>query len=301
MTALFVKVDLEDALWVLDNIRYTERPPDARCTLELTAAMMDGRLQRYTQRAWAARWHCSRGKVRSIAAKVAATCWPGHQWTTQGPPKDQWGTTLGLSFQHLTSQSVTTQGPPKDHPRTYTCALPLKKERPKKEEEQQSAKPLTAKQQEALQGLDCLRTLRTELHQKAMGKATRGKWVAGKASEKATLAKIARFLGEVREADIHPKPLAALEALARWAYLAPGAAWLRNGSDPLGHALGGKANDPSKRMERAVAALDWVDGGQAARSPQKPAKGNAGGLSFRERLTQQQPNERVYVNAPEMT
>ena len=272
MTTLFVKVALDDALWVLDNVRYTERPPDARCTLELTAAMMDGRLHRYTQRAWAARWHCSRGKVRSIASKVAATCWPVHQWTTQGPPKDQWGTTLGQSFQHLTTQGGTTQGPPKDRPVTYARASSIKKEEGKKEEEQQGAqapasvstpKAKTPKALEAEQGLECLRTLRGELHQAATGKRHTANWGKG-AAGKVLARKIARLLDECRGRELDPLPC--LEALARWVYGAPGADWLRSRSSPLVDALGGNALTRASRVDDALA---WVAGGQVESRPTK--------------------------------
>jgi len=298
MTTLFVKVALDDALWVLDNVRYTERPPDARCTLELTAAMMDGRLHRYTQRAWAARWNCSRGKVRSIASKVAATCWPVHQWTTQGPPKDQWGTTLGQSFQHLTTQGGTTQGPPKDHSVTYARASSIKKEEGKKEEEQPAAqapvytpKSKSPKAMEADQGLACLRTLRGELHQGATGKRHTANW--GKGAAGAVLSrKVARLLDECRGRELDPLPC--LEALARWVYGAPGADWLRSRSAPLVDALGGNALTRASRVDDALA---WVEGGQAKSSPIK--SGGKPGQGWLDKLSQKQDGpERRVVNQP---
>lgn len=269
MSLPFIKVRCSEWLdraslagWTLDN-----RAPVLWVDMDLAILTASGRLEDLSVRDLSTRW----GWPRSTTARKVKQG-VGRIWDSSGTEVGQQRDTPA-QVQPANSDGVGTPvGQKRDTCGTHARSSLENEETTKSKREQQSAKPLTAKQQEALQGLDCLRTLRTELHQKAMGKATRGKWAAGKASEKATLAKIARFLGEVREADIHPEPLAALEAMGRWAYLAPGAAWLRNGSDPLGHALGGKANDPTRRLRDARDALDWIDGGKSTRSPQKPAK-----------------------------
>ncbi len=155
---------------------------------------------------------------------------------------------------------------------TYTRACSIKKEEGKKEEEQPAAqahapvstpKAKSPKAIEAEQGLDCLRTLRGELHQGATGKRHTANWGKG-AAGKVLARKVARLLDECRGRELDPLPC--LEALARWVYGAPGADWLRSRSSPLVDALGGNALTRASRVDDALA---WVEGGQSKISPTK--------------------------------
>lgn len=272
----FVSVDLDMALWVLDNMRHDSRPPDAHMVMEMTAAMMDGRLHRYTQRAWQSRWSCSRTKVRDIADKVAdryLTFAKDQDRSGKRPAKDQWGTTLLQSFPHLSKRCE----PAKDQPRTEQGPTRARSLLRREEEEGRRTparqpradgsipfpgqdKPAAPPEKtEAEKGLDILREIRTEHHQAATGSKPRGVYAASGKAKAALLARVKRYLGEVKGAQ-YGEPLEVLRTYAEWVYLGPDPFW-RGTSDPLGQALGGKANDPTNRLARTVAALDWQDAG----------------------------------------
>ena len=144
---------------------------------------------------------------------------------------------------------------------------------------------------EAEQGLQCLRTLRGELHQGATGKRHTANW--GKGAAGAVLSrKVSRLLDECRGRELDPLPC--LEALARWVYGAPGADWLRSRSAPLVDALGGNALTRASRVDDALA---WVAGGQAKSRPIK--SGGKPGQGWLDKLSEKQDGpERRVVNQP---
>ena len=263
----FVKVDLSAVRWMLRQVTYDSTPPDAVCQMEITAALVAGDLPSWSHREWATRWHCSPWKVRKHAEAVA------NQYpTTDQPRTNQYPTTLRQCFPHLSAPPVTksNHGPTKDQP--TNARIPYEKKSRVEGEKQQAAqaparvstpKVKSPKALEAEQGLECLRTLRGELHQGATGKRHTANW--GKGAAGAVLArKIARLLDECRGRELDPLPC--LEALARWVYGAPGADWLRSRSSPLVDALGGNALTRASRVDDALA---WVAGGQVESRPTK--------------------------------
>ena len=116
----------------------------------------------------------------------------------------------------------------------------------------------SARLQLADQGLQVLRDARVEHHARAMGSMPKGVWMRpGTKATTAATRKVDRFLVEVAQAEVGD-PLEVIQALAEWAYRSPDAAWLRKpGAEPLLQMLGGKANDPTNRLDRARRALAW--------------------------------------------
>ena len=253
----FAMVDTDAIRWMLRNVQHAESPPDAVCLMELAGALVIGELPSMTQREWSQRWKCGRGKVRRIASKVA-----DHYRTTN----EHYRTTITECFPHLTrvnEPALNTTGPIR--------ARSFKEEEKEKEATARQPKaagsipfpgqdkPAPPEKTEAEKGLDILREIRTEHHQAATGSKPRGVYCSSGKAKAAMLVRVKRYLGEVKGAQ-YGEPLEVLRTYAEWVYLGPDPFW-RNTSDPLGQALGGKANDPTNRLARTVAALDWQDSG----------------------------------------
>lgn len=305
----FAKVPIDPARWMLRNVVHDSTPPDAVCILELTTALVAGDLPSWSQREWGRRWKCSTSRVRRIVDLVAEQ-YPN---TTQTGP-EQYANTLRECFPHLMARKRTAS---EQHPNTTqtTRARSSLRERDGEEEEENNRelsappvasepaaaptekpsptpKPKSKRDAEAEQGVAVLEALRAEHHQAATGTKPRGAWATGKVG-KDKRAKVKRYLQEIREAEVGD-PLAVLEAVGRWVYLAQRADWLRERSDPLASMLGGK---PTTRHSRTLEALDWSEGKSPIRKPSAAPRSQQGGFQARLRAMRSdaQP-ERVVIN-----
>ena len=319
MSLPFIKVRTSEWLDSATLIRWDSnmRAPAAWVDIDLAVLTATGRLQDLSIRDLAKRWGWAKSTVSRKLSSGVGQIWDssgteaGQQWdtSTQGKPgqsaargtavgqrRDSRGTHARSSLENRRGEETREQQqgakPSGSESKAAGPPAPEPKPPPKKP---------TARDQEAQDGLECLRTLRGELHEQAMGRKPRPAWATGDAG-KALTKRVARFLGEVRAGEVHPEPLQALEALARWAYQAPRANWLRQGPDPLNQALGGKANDPASRMGRAEEALAWIAGGQRTQPRARGSGGGGSGCDWRDKRDAQAETARLprrRVNQPD--
>lgn len=269
MSLPFIKVRCSEWLdraslvgWTLDN-----RAPVLWVDMDLAILTASGRLDDLSVRDLAKRW----GWPRSTAARKVKEG-VGRIWDSSGTLVGQERDTPTKVEPAQLVAAGTDLGQERDSSGTHARSS-LESRREEREERTPARqpkadgsipfpgqdKPAPVEKTEAEKGLDILREIRTEHHQAATGSKPRGVYCSSGKAKAAMLVRVKRYLGEVKGAQ-YGEPLEVLRTYAEWVYLGPDSFW-RATSDPLGQALGGKANDPTNRLARTVAALDWQDAG----------------------------------------